>query len=308
MISEALNGAMRLIHDFYRQADEIVNSFAQRLNENPLPSLIYHNTDDVGLQGILKSGTLWFTDIFNLNDPTELRHGLNPAVELLKQRAENGAPELEDFLTRFQEMVQSGVEEIAHFFVCCFSKDGNDLGQWRAYADNGRGYVIGFDGVLLEKVFTASATNNSNYWTFPITYKDNELRQMHTEIIDKFIPLYLLPRERNFNNDDLRRYLTELSTSFAEPILRSALLFKHDAYENEQEYRFLQVHPAGPLDGVKNRIRLYSLIRYREFDWRTVAARSLKKIIIGPAADKSLADQFAKDCLRKTIIALAPKM
>jgi len=298
MNSEVSNEAMQLIDEFYRQADEIVNSFAWKLDEKPPPSLIYHYTDGEGLRGILESGGLWLTDIFNLNDPTELRHGLKHAVEILKQRAEKGPREIKVFSEIFQKMEHDGLEQIAHYFVCCFSKDGDDLGQWRAYADNGRGYAIGFDGVLLVQAFVDSATNNSNHWTFPITYEDDELREMHENIIDKFIPLYSYPGGRNFASGQITGYLRELSTRFAEPILRSALLFKHKAYTNEQEYRFLQVHQAGPLDGVKHRNRPYSLIRYREFDWRTVAARSLKKIIIGPAADKSLAHQFADDCLR----------
>ena len=48
-------------------------------------------------------------------------------------------------------MLRGGIEQVAHFFVCCFSKAEEDLGQWRAYADNGRGYSIGFDAHMLEQ-------------------------------------------------------------------------------------------------------------------------------------------------------------
>jgi hypothetical protein len=40
-------------------------------------------------------------------------------------------------LERFD--VDAGIEAAGHFFICCFSGDGDDLGQWRAYADDGRG-------------------------------------------------------------------------------------------------------------------------------------------------------------------------
>ncbi|WP_416152053.1 DUF2971 domain-containing protein [Pseudomonas sp. Bout1] len=33
----------------------------------------------------------------------------------------------------------------------CFSKAGDVLSQWRAYADDGQGYAIGFDSKLLKK-------------------------------------------------------------------------------------------------------------------------------------------------------------
>lgn len=278
----------QLIDGFYRQADEIVKSFSRELDEEPTPSLLYHYTDGAGLRGILESGKLWFTDIFNLNDPTELRHGLQPAVEIIKQRAKNGPQGLELLSDMFQEIVNKA-EIFAHFFVCCFSKDGDDLGQWRAYADNGRGYVIVFDGRLLVQAFVKSGTGN--HFRFSITYEDDRLYEMHEKIIDKFIPLYL--DMENLERDEF----TELSKPFLEPIIRSALFFKHKAYANEKEYRFLQ-DPAWPLDGVKYRNHPYSLIRYREFDWRSVASGSLKKIIIGPSADRRLGSQFADDCLR----------
>jgi hypothetical protein len=52
------------------------------------------------------------------------------------------------------------------------------------------------------------------------------------------------------------------------------------------------------LPNVKYRARPYSLIKYREFDWRKVAPESLKKIVLGPAADPDKAVRFAADCLR----------
>jgi hypothetical protein len=53
--------------------------------------------------------------------------------------------------------------------------------------------------------------------------------------------------------------------------------FKHEAYNNEQEYRFFQIH---------------------RFDWRSLAAGALKEIVIWPAADRDKAFQFVTDCLR----------
>jgi hypothetical protein len=56
---------------------------------------------------------------------------------------------------------------------------------------------------------------------------------------------------------------------------RSVLFYKHEAYRNEQEYRFLQLHRGDvPAPDVKFRSRPYSLVRYREFDWKSVAAEA----------------------------------
>ena len=80
--------------------------------------------------------------------------------------------------------------------------------------------------------------------------------------------------------------------------LLAALLFKHQAYSNEAEYRFLQLHAADPAPEVKYRTRPSELVRYREFDWRASAPFALTKVVIGPAADRIKAARFARECLR----------
>ena len=60
---------------FGREAEQIITSFRKKLDLQKQPPIIYHYTDDVGLRGILETGQLWLTDIFNLNDPSELNHG-----------------------------------------------------------------------------------------------------------------------------------------------------------------------------------------------------------------------------------------
>ena len=40
------------------------------------PPMLYHYTNEMGFKGIMESGTLRFSDIFDMNDPSELRHGL----------------------------------------------------------------------------------------------------------------------------------------------------------------------------------------------------------------------------------------
>jgi hypothetical protein len=76
------------------------------------------------------------------------------------------------------------------------------------------------------------------------------------------------------------------------------MFFKHEAYKNEKEYRFQQLFRRDrPAPDLKYRCRPHSLVRYREFDWRTGVGPSLREIVIGPAADKGKAESFARDCL-----------
>jgi hypothetical protein len=133
-----------------------------------------------------------------------------------------------------------------------------------------------------------------------VKYSDASAVQLHNDIVDNMFQLISLPRGKNLDSPTLHEYMNHLLALTTMRCLRSALFFKHEAYSNEAEYRFLQVHKAGPHSppDVKYRTRPYELVRYREFDWRSAAASSLKKIVVGPAADKIKAPSSAKECLR----------
>lgn len=285
---------------FNDTAERIIAEFCGTLDSQPPPPVIYHYTNDAGLRGILESGVVWLTDIFNLNDPSELSHGFSHAVGILNAMAESGPPESKLFAQQVAAFAtQGGIQASAHYSVCSFSADGDDLGQWRAYADNGRGYALGFAGKSLEDWYTkkddVSIPNNS---TFRVSYNNAQLVELHRQIIEAAFPLISLPRGRSLGSDVIRAYINELWVHVSMHALRAALFFKHEAYRNEQEYRFMQLHrgDVAPPD-VKLRTRPYSLVKYREFDWRGAAPAALTRIVIGPAADHQKAEQFARDCL-----------
>lgn len=290
------------LEEFARQATGIVASFVTELEARPIPPRIYHYTNDAGLLGILRSGTLRLTDIFDLNDPSELRHGFKQATKILTERAATGPRETQYVAKEFERfLLAGGVEAAAHYFVCSFSKWADELGQWRAYADNGRGFSLGFVSKPLEDAFTKNGhgTPVENNSTFPVTYDDARLGGMQRSIIDAAFPLISLPRGRSLTRAQIDGYMRDLFAYLSVEALRQVLWFKHHAYENEGEFRFLQVFRADkPAPAVLYRNRPYTLVRYREFDWRVVAEGALRQITIGPSADPIKAPQFARDCLR----------
>lgn len=283
---------------FGHEAGEIVDAFLTTLEAVPPPPILYHYTNDVGLRGILESGKLWMTDILSLNDPSELSHGLSHAVTILSGKAGSGPPESKLFAADFEEMIRLGkVQKSGDYFICSFSSAGDDLGQWRAYADNGRGYVLGFDANALEDAFIRQAGAPIQK-AFPITYSDARLIEIHRKIIEQMFALISLPRGRNLGNEAIKVYMADLYTVITVHSLHAGLHFKHEAYANEREYRFMQVHPPGkqPLK-TKLRTRSYSSIRYQEFDWKDAGRDVLKNIVIGPAADIERAREFARESL-----------
>jgi hypothetical protein len=296
-IPEAVRDALTR---FDKKADEIVNAFLATVEVQEAPPLIYHYTNDTGLRGVLESGEIWLSDIFYLNDPSELSHGYSHVVKILTERAAKGPEEAKRFADSFSSVDERGLEDIAHFFGASFSANGDELGQWRAYADNGRGYALGFDGKALEALFVRDngviLPNNS---TFPVTYNDAVLAGIHRQLVDEMFGLISLPLGKGMDAPAIRAYMIELSATLSMYALRSAMFFKHEAYKSEQEFRFLQVYGkrSNPPTDVRRRYRSHELVKYRTFRWKRPPADALKRIVIGPSSDTAKAPRFVRDCL-----------
>lgn len=275
--------------------EAICDSFADEISGKPVPEILYHYTDDMGLMGILDSGKLWFTDVFSLNDPSELNHGIKHLCKIIETRAEKESNVEKYFAKKFIQSISGNVEMSANYFVCCFSQTGDDLGQWRAYADDGRGYAIGFNANALENAFTDAQESKNG--TFHVMYNDRKLCTIHDQLVSKTFPILSTPKEMGLELKTLNRFLARLSVQLASSCIYTSLCFKHEAYCNEQEYRFLQVYAGGsPIPDLKFRRRSYSLVRYREFDWKSNIRDSIKEIVCGPACNRD-APKFARDCL-----------
>lgn len=174
------------------------------------------------------------------------------------------------------------------------------LSQWRAYGANGRGYAVGFDGKKLAQAFTTKDGQPiQQHMTFPVSYDEAKLRQIYKRLIDKVIPLLRAPVGWRLSNEAAEEYMQRLRVSHALQVVKTALFFKHPAYALEQEYRLMQVHPADrPPSDVRFRSRPHTLLRYREFDWRSVVPDAMREIGIGPACDHRISGRFIADCLR----------
>ncbi len=120
-----------------------------RLYQAKPDEILYHYCDAASLKVILETGTLRFSDINMLNDATEARWGYKvfeeAATELLYK-----LPQLPRFASMDKaffdkvDAVLSPLQINAHPFVACLSRSADQLSQWRAYSNDGKGYAIGF--------------------------------------------------------------------------------------------------------------------------------------------------------------------
>lgn len=112
--------------------------------------VVWHYTTGEALLKIVQSSMLYSTQVSCLNDSSEIRY----AAELLREAFSDlqtkscCSPVEAPFLDR---LIKAGAEESASsrhlpswWFVSCFSKEKDDLSQWRAYSSPGDGYAIAF--------------------------------------------------------------------------------------------------------------------------------------------------------------------
>jgi Protein of unknown function (DUF2971) len=102
--------------------------------------ILYHYCDAAGFLAICTSKKMRFSDIFSMNDFMEMHWGYH----IWELSASGVMDEVgKDFLDKIDEVIHSsGIHGL--LIASCYSLDGDVLSQWRAYADDGKGYAIGF--------------------------------------------------------------------------------------------------------------------------------------------------------------------
>ena len=195
-----------------------------RLFEPTADQFVYHYCSAESFQAILESGKLRFTDINMLNDSTEHRWGYSifekAATRLIKRTGiSERVPTMPmEFFDAVDQVLSQG-QVITHPFISCLSLDGNSLDQWRKYADDGRGYAIGFK---------ASALRRLPISLLRVSYDvEEQVREMMAALVALHSRAPELP---------LR------GVAFEDAGLMSAFMtaLKHPSFQSEQEVRCLR--------------------------------------------------------------------
>lgn len=127
-----------------------------RMRSIDTEGVIYHYCSPETFINIISNKTIRYSDINMLNDAEEGIWGYRVFEEAVS-RILNRVGLTEEWPTienQFFDEVDSiwpprGLP-LANF-VSCFSTDGDSLSQWRAYADDGRGFAIGFNAKELRR-------------------------------------------------------------------------------------------------------------------------------------------------------------
>jgi len=114
-VPQALRAELEI---FEVNCEAILNDYSRHLEAKTPPAHIFHYTNAAGLHGILGTGTVWFTDVFKLNDPSEVVHGVARCGDVLKRLCAKGHAAEIAFADLFRAFCKpTGVQAVARFYV-----------------------------------------------------------------------------------------------------------------------------------------------------------------------------------------------
>ena len=192
----------------------------------PSPKTIYHYTSISGLISIIESQSIFCTNINFLNDKKEFKHGVS-IIEKVIQKLKK-----ENLENSVLEMVEKHIDQIykGERYVTCFSKDGDLLSQWRAYANQGKGVSIGFD------FLTFSHSVEQFIHGKHIEYQEDLQLQVTEELIRIIIQFFLDRKDIiDWADYGFEWLVNTVIIEFLQDIIAS---YKSSSFKEEQEYRF----------------------------------------------------------------------
>lgn len=180
--------------------------------------LIYHYCSAETFNAICTNKKIRFCDIFTMNDFMEMHWGYKQweeaAGSLINEIGEDFIEEIDKYLN------MSG--KFCLPLAACFSESGDVLSQWRAYANNGEGFSIGFDASILKNLAVRPLR---------VLYeKDKQIAE-----IKSFIKVLHSVEEGEVNKigNDFHRYCMELAFDLS--------AFKNPSFIEEQEIRLIHL-------------------------------------------------------------------
>jgi Protein of unknown function (DUF2971) len=240
---------------------------------------IYHYTSTEAALAILKGGCIWLSDFEKTNDSSEFIFARDEFMKHLRLVRGN-------FGLKF--VLASAIGSMNHFtkmLIGSFTTERDDLAQWRTYAENGKGCVLGFNAQWIERYCGISMRR--------VVYETSSLNDFAS------IGLGILEDEFSANPHNV-----EEVRQLAMHVAADLFAFKHPSFSSENEIRISRIvlrktkasemyHESvgNTIDGstldplpIKSRQSQHGTTVYLELPYSSINETALKSFGIGPIA------------------------
>lgn len=198
-----------------------------------VPPILYHYCNAEAFRGIIENKCLWMSSVSSMNDYMEHNWLIQLARHSLQPRMRRSM--LDPVDPFYQRLSQRLFEQPpATHFVVGFSSDGDVLSQWRAYADDGAGFAVGFNprlfGVRPIPPSLRRPPDHPNIGLSQIYYPDDKLVKGLIEFVT-----YQHEKAASLSTDEAAIAADRLYESIVEFALRT----KNPAFKEESEWRII---------------------------------------------------------------------
>jgi hypothetical protein len=264
------------------------------LGENE-KKVCYHYTDSLGISSIIGNHSLWATHLSFVNDPEELEYGYAQLRETSQELLETGYSNSP--ITQILDGIISKIgQDTKSTYGFCLSAEGDLLSQWRGYTPPVGGYSIGFNmNKLNNNMDCGSADEISQFGILPVFYSREKQQTIILQFFNEVPKLLETLHEHSVIDEEVADML---SKRFILQLLHTiAKCFKHEGYEEENEYRLVNVEFSDKELEPKFRTRNGIVTPYVELTMKDTRKPPQKhppklpieEIIIGPDLDFNLA-------------------
>lgn len=247
----------------------------------PPPPIIYHYTNLEGAAGIVRSRSLWLTNVHYLNDSRELKHAIDLARAVAPElMAQNRSATHYQVLSKFTHQLASF--ENTNICVASFCEDGDLLSQWRGYGSSGQGVCLGFSGKALAGLGPRHSAKLLKCVYDPM---------MQRQVVQNFLA-YLAESYRTIESD--------IVPYFNSVFLQMAPALKDRAFREEQEWRIATMPVKETNKNYDVRTGFGRLVPFYKLDFpEDQLATLVEESYIGPSALASHNAQALGTLLRK---------
>lgn len=186
------------------------------------PDIIYHYCSIPTFISIVNKRELWLTATADMNDFLESQW-IEKVLNQFRQHSDNA--------TKHHEILEYFSNKIfPEYFLCCFSAGRDVLSQWRAYADDGKGFAVGVDTSALKRLGRSriDCLDEGLIEFAPVIYNQTLQAEIIEDIFNKICTYGEKFGIKNIKGiqDQINLILGYLS-----------IIFKNTAFSEEQEWR-----------------------------------------------------------------------
>ena len=204
---------------------------------NTNDQIVYHYCSLEVFKSIIENECLWLCDVQKSNDSQERIHFekiMLKQIELyIESDKEKHYLDIVQILQSIKDAILSPLSSRKPIYSCSFSYNGDQLSQWRGYADDGYGVAIGFDSTVFQENLPKENFN-------AVVYDYDKAEQKCIDIVKQAINTYSdweKAINREVSIDVLKNYILY-------PMVLNAVFFKSPFFHEENECRLVTADPA----------------------------------------------------------------